>query len=179
MTTGTQTEKQIEAEREFQRKCDAVVHQQVHYCVSTLVSELASNEKYADELLPVLTGDDWQSAAESGVDDLDEHECREELDDVGEEYKDDASLVILQRHVYDAIGDSIDAQEFCERHKLDPETHEALEHWCVSDWLAGKLEEQGEMVLDDFYGLTIWGRTTSGQSISMDGCIRAIVAGMK
>lgn len=43
------------------------------------------------------------------------------------------------------------------------ERHEALEFWIVSDWLAGKLEDHGELVTKDFLGLTIWGRTTSGQ----------------
>lgn len=49
--------------------------------------------------------------------------------------------------------------------------HEALEHWAVSDWMADKLLEQGEMVIKDYLGLNIWGRTTSGQMILADYCI--------
>jgi hypothetical protein len=45
------------------------------------------------------------------------------------------------------------------------------EHWIVSDWLANRLEERGECVLRDFFGLTVWGRTCSGQAISLDGVI--------
>jgi hypothetical protein len=48
---------------------------------------------------------------------------------------------------------------------------EAYEHWIVSDWLADKLEERGEMIVRDFLGLTIWGRCTSGQAILLDGVI--------
>ena len=50
---------------------------------------------------------------------------------------------------------------------------EALEHWLVSDWLGKRLLEQGEMVID-FMGLTIWGRTTSGQAICIDSVIEDI-----
>lgn len=51
---------------------------------------------------------------------------------------------------------------------------EPLEFWIVSDWLAGKLEEHDECVAYDVHGLTIWGRCTSGQAISMDSVIEGI-----
>ena len=50
---------------------------------------------------------------------------------------------------------------------------EALEHWLVSTWLANRLREEGEMVID-FMDLTIWGRTTSGQAIYIDSVIEDI-----
>ena len=50
---------------------------------------------------------------------------------------------------------------------------EALEHWLVSNWLAERLREEGEMVIE-FLGLTIWGRTTSGQAIYIDSVIEDI-----
>jgi len=50
---------------------------------------------------------------------------------------------------------------------------EALEHWLVSNWLAERLREEGEMVID-FMDLTIWGRTTSGQAICIDTVIEDI-----
>lgn len=50
---------------------------------------------------------------------------------------------------------------------------EALEHWIVSEWLASRLLEEGEMVVE-FLGLTIWGRTTSGQAICIDSVIEDI-----
>ena len=55
----------------------------------------------------------------------------------------------------------------------DEYAEEALEHWLVSDWLANRLREQGEMVID-FMDLTIWGRTTSGQAICIDSVIEDI-----
>ena len=51
---------------------------------------------------------------------------------------------------------------------------EALEHWVVSDWLADKLEAYGELITKDFLGLTIWGRTCSGQAIMLDYVISQI-----
>ena len=62
-----------------------------------------------------------------------------------------------------------DTEEDCEDEYI-----EALEHWIISDWLADKLEAKGEMILKDFYGLTIWGRTCSGQAILLDGVIQEI-----
>lgn len=54
------------------------------------------------------------------------------------------------------------------------EPQEILEWWFVDYGLYAHLKEAGEPVLSDgFYYL--WGRTTSGQSISMDGCIRSLV----
>ena len=54
-----------------------------------------------------------------------------------------------------------------------PYPEEALEHWLVSSWLAERLREEGEMVVD-FMDLTIWGRTTSGQAICIDTVIEDI-----
>jgi len=50
---------------------------------------------------------------------------------------------------------------------------EVYEWWTVGEWLAKKLEEQGEPILSNDYG-TWWGRCASGQSISIDGVIEAI-----
>ena len=56
---------------------------------------------------------------------------------------------------------------------IEGEPEEALEHWLVSEWLAKRLLEEGEMVIE-FLGLTIWGRTTSGQAIYIDSVIETI-----
>lgn len=51
---------------------------------------------------------------------------------------------------------------------------EIYEHWIVTNWLANRLEEKGEAICKDFYGLVVWGRTTSGQSIALDSVISEI-----
>jgi hypothetical protein len=54
------------------------------------------------------------------------------------------------------------------------ENIEALEHWIVTPGLSDELAKRGEMVLQDYLGLCIWGRTCSGQAIFLDGVIQDI-----
>jgi|APSaa5957512535_1039671.scaffolds.fasta_scaffold447917_1 hypothetical protein len=56
----------------------------------------------------------------------------------------------------------------------DPEYDEIFEHWIVSEHLATQLEKHGESITRDFYGFTIWGRTCTGQAISLDYVIGKI-----
>lgn len=50
---------------------------------------------------------------------------------------------------------------------------EVLEWWLVTPWLADRLREQGETVIDEL-GSHWWGRTSSGQAIYMDHVIEQI-----
>ncbi len=50
---------------------------------------------------------------------------------------------------------------------------EIFEWWLVSPWLGKKLLLEGEPVIDNGYG-TWWGRTTTGQAISLDDVIEKI-----
>ena len=85
------------------------------------------------------------------------------------------SMMVSELIKHDRYMD--DLMEVCSKYEDDSEHPiEALEHWAVTDWLADRLEEQGEMILRDFLGFNIWGRT-SGQAILLDGCIRNIVEG--
>lgn len=61
-----------------------------------------------------------------------------------------------------------------DRHFDPTEYREIYEHWIVSDWLADRLAEYGEAVCKDFYGLTVWGRTCTGQGIALDGIVEDI-----
>lgn len=56
-------------------------------------------------------------------------------------------------------------------------SNEPLEFWIVSDWFAEKLAEKGEATAE-LHGLTIWGRTTSGQAIFLDWVIKEIAHDM-
>lgn len=84
----------------------------------------------------------------------------------------------LKREIRRAVADLVDEQdggwEWVGREfNLDPDTSEVYEHWIVSGWLAERLKEEGHVV-GEFAGLTIWGRQTTGQSISMDHVIQKI-----
>jgi hypothetical protein len=71
------------------------------------------------------------------------------------------------------MDDLMEVQVNYNSNLIDEEPEEALEHWLVSEWLAHRLREEGEMVID-FMNLTIWGRTTSGQAIYIDSVIEDI-----
>lgn len=63
--------------------------------------------------------------------------------------------------------------ELSEIENLDSDYIEIYEWWAVSQWLAEKLEEKGEIVA--YAGMTcIWGRRTSGQAILLDHVISDI-----
>ena len=56
----------------------------------------------------------------------------------------------------------------------EPELVESLEHWIVEEWFADELKKRGELV-GDMLGMTVWGRTTSGQAISLDYVVQDIL----
>lgn len=85
-------------------------------------------------------------------------------------------LPTIRQKVWELVENTADAaRDICSEHNLDYDYREVYEHWIISDWLARKLAEKGE-ITGDFAGLTIWGRSCTGQSISMDGVIREITA---
>ena len=57
----------------------------------------------------------------------------------------------------------------------DPELIEALEFWIVQPWFGDELKKRDEIVNEDFLGFCIWGRTTSGQAISLDYVVQDIL----
>lgn len=142
----------------WQETCRAMVQREVYYCVSTLVSELMQDPggRYVDDLITVCLSDDWSEAAKDHA-------------------RQDKTLTDVERkELLEALTDQDAARDYCDEHRIEPFTVEAFEHWIVSDWLASKLEERGEMVIRDFLGLTIWGRTCTGQAIRIDGVISDI-----
>lgn len=145
---------------------EQIVSQDVHYCVSSLISELAKQESYQDDLSPILTADDWETPAREHVEALDS----EELADAADYYSTDPTKEALLAH----LEEQNLWQGFCEGEGTDPYTVEAYEHWIVSNWLARELASRGEMITHDFLGLTIWGRATTGQQISADYVIEQI-----
>jgi len=82
----------------------------------------------------------------------------------------DVSIEALRTAVWEI---TTDYEEVCSNHNLDYEYIDVYEHWIVSPWLARKLAEKGEVV-GEVCGLTVWGRCTSGQAISIDGVIEEI-----
>lgn len=153
--------------------CRKLVNREVSACVSMLVSELAGKAElfpeYADDLYSAYTGDpDYEQAArDAGWVEA------EENDSTGNNF---------YREVAGETEDSFadDWRELCEEQGIDADDYrrEIYEHWIVSDWFATKLESKGERILRDFFGLTVWGRSTTGQAILLDSVIREIASEM-
>lgn len=64
-------------------------------------------------------------------------------------------------------------EEFADTHRVEPYYDEVYEFWIVTDWLGAKLKDKGHPV-EEICSMTIWGRPTTGQAISMDGVIGEI-----
>lgn len=155
---------------DYQRNVSEFVSREVFYCVSTLISDLASMEDsdYYDEVLSVLSQDDYIEPALYEASRMD----RQEIVDYAENVR--GMAFYEDETIEDLLDDQEEAREFCEHFGFDPYQNEALSHWIVSEWLADRLRDKGEMVSDDIHGLTVWGRTTSGQAIAMDSVIQSI-----
>lgn len=178
---------------------ERIVRNEVHACASYLISGLLKSSEaceafdldYEDDVLPLAEVTDYEEAAESHIGDLDEDELREYLDaqcvdyvaprdedDTGEDEGDEVqpdTLDTLRAKALDAMREQ-GAQDYCSENNLDPERSEVYEHWIVSGWFARKMAEQGHPTSDDICGFTIWGRATTGQSISMDHAVLQVAA---
>ncbi len=154
----------------WQERVRSFVEREIKLCVSHLVSELAGGElqsnKAFEELLPILNSENFIDAAN-------EKSTIEERKGWFENARSENEEGEAPNYFF---TDNDDAREFCSDQDISSYEREALEHWVVSDWLARKLEAKGEMVLQDFCGLTIWGRTTTGQGIYIDDVINEIYA---
>ena len=149
---------------EKQNKLRDFVDREVYCCVSMLIYELGQNEKYMDEILEFSSQYETLYTAEFTCDKCDNSWETEglETDDETENAEDCPEC-----------GEKDVKPWNHEEYQSDDPT-EALEHWIVSKWLAYRLEEKGEMITHDFYGLAIWGRRCSGQAILLDGVIKQI-----
>lgn len=182
----TDSDKQTIAER--------LVSQEIYYCVSSMIIELSQdpNGTYIDAILEfssrpdeldpqdAANNDDWFNYSQLlehkhySLDDLKSELSNHELDYEDRQnfyYQVSCIGIIDINHCCD------DWVELCDYENISLESDdciEALEHWIVSGWLARKLQEKDQLVTLDFLGLTIWGRTCSGQAIYLDNVIQEI-----
>ena len=154
------------SERELQRLGDELVTREVRCCLSQLVSRFEGDEEWQEDLSAAVedslrTEVELRTAElEAGAEPEDEHER--------------GIYAFVHCNSEDCDEDDLEsAQDDWVESRRDQ--REPLEYWAVSRWLGRKLSERGEVVLSDWYGLTIWGRQTSGQSIGIDYVIRQIV----
>lgn len=186
----------------FQRACAMWVSRNIGECVSSLMSDVGRNLEECsrifdfdyDEALGWFEQEDWEEAAryfirEADLDDLETIAdmvgyWSDVLEEVGAPEGCEADewveahpekLEELRTRVDDLVTNDAEYREICYHFNLDPERYEIYEHWTIPEgWTARDLEAHGQVIFD-FGGLCIWGRATTGQSISMDGVIRNIV----
>ncbi len=72
---------------------------------------------------------------------------------------------------FDCLDSETGECENC--YEANQEPQEIYEWWLVSPWFGKKLLIEGEPVIDNGYGMW-WGRTTTGQAISMDYIISKV-----
>ena len=98
----------------------------------------------------------------------------EDEDDANQEAL-EKSIKEIRTKVKSLITEDSEYAEIGQHFNLDPDYTEIYEYWTIPEgWTARDLIDEGQVVFE-FAGLRIWGRQTSGQSISIDGVIRRIV----
>lgn len=160
----------------LQQAASDLVAREVLCCMSSMVSTLCSGE--------VASGRDLSNLCEQAQDlcapVLDYEEAASEA---GWEHGGDNGGFWFNGREFDswkAAASSDDAatyampEEVCDFEGIEPHELEVFEHWAVSQWLGDMLQAKGERVDDDFAGLVVWARTTTGQAISMDAVIQEI-----
>ena len=147
-----------------------IVDREIYHTCSCLIGELSKNEEYFDEIMEFSVCYDYEEAAREFIDSLNGEDLKSCIEEVPDLYSDNTKEDLL-----DLLEEGEDWQGFCDDSlPYEVEPTEALEFWIVSDWLADKLAERGQMTTKDFMGLSIWGRVTSGQAICLDRVIQEI-----
>lgn len=160
-----QNSNSVVTEQQINEVVERIVKQDVIYCVSSLVSEIS------------------EMSGRSGNHQLQEQcfNLSESEPDYEQAATDEGWVISDNKEFFEIIHpDSDDSysdwEDCCNDENIDYHSYrsEVYEHWIVSSWLANKLESHGQVIDHDFMGLTIWGRCTTGQSISMDYVIQQI-----
>lgn len=145
------------------------VSREIIYCVSSLIYTLNKEGKLDEEYWNLLESIDWDEAEAE----IQQNNCivQEEVDLWGVYDSDTDYYVVDPNHdtKYQAIQEYFNEQNW----DLHEYNREVYEHWLVSSYLGEKLKDKGETV-EDFYGLTVWGRTTTGMAIAYDFVIQEI-----
>lgn len=154
----------IDREAATQDVCRRLVEREVLHRVSSLVDHFVQHPDALDE-----SGYDHEDILDLTVrrtdpSDWDVAECRDWLKDRGE-------MPEIDEDDEDEWRDAV-------RDADQDEPTEVYEHWAVTKWFADKLREHGETV-GDLFDFHVWGRTTTGQAIYMDGIIRDIAEEME
>lgn len=168
------------ANTEIREHAEHIVKNEVLACASSMVSTIlqASDTWRAleideDDAYRLAECLDFDEPAAQHIADMDSDDLRDYLESRDVETAEDAPIEDLRRLALAELAEH-GARDFCDEFSIEPDRMEVYEHWIVSNWLANRLEAAGHPIARDFLGFTIWGRPTTGQSISMDSVILEI-----
>ncbi len=116
---------------------------------------------------------DWSDVVDEVIG-VSEEEFEEET---GVEYSQhlEANIKQLRTKVRALITNDSEYVEIGQHFNLDPDYNEIYEYWTIPEgWTARDLIDEGQVVFE-FAGLRIWGRQTTGQSISIDSWLRDLM----
>jgi len=195
----------IQDETLFQRACGLWVERNIGHCVSSLMYDVGRNLEECsrifdfdyDEAFGWFQREDYESVVDIFIDDADLDDLETIADMVGdwegsvysvlgmspEEYAAEETseedqtedLKALRTKVKALITNDSEYAEIGQHFNLDPDYNQIYEHWIIPEgWTARELKDEGQVVFD-FGGMTIWGRMTTGQCISLDGVTARIV----
>lgn len=158
---------------ELMAKVENIVRNEVLVCQSSLVEMLLQQE--------IVSYDDIKNMYIDNSEEIEENQEEKENIELSDEYMEldskymNDTLSDIEEERHNELNKQIETLEnkIQELESEQEEPQEVFEWWAVSNWLASQLEEQGEPILKNEYG-TWWGRTCTGQSISMDYVIQEI-----
>lgn len=144
-----------ELEHELQSSCDHLVRNEVIVCDSGLIDDLLRDD---------LLGFCW--------DDVENLTSPTDDSDLACEYSDEYEAYTTDNQGCDDFHEYLIEVECLDESDIQQD-NEIFEWWQVTRWLAERLSENSQPILDNDYGLW-WGRCTTGQAIKMDHVIRVI-----
>ena len=131
------------------------------------IEELTSEIEDLEEQIETIEGlTDNIKELEESYDDTEDEDTLEEINMLKEELSSYEDINKIKTKV-DEIQEELDDYE--EEYNSVPEIYE---WYIVSSWLAKKLEEKGECIIDE----RLWGRQCCGQAVLLDGVISEICA---
>lgn len=156
---------------------------------------------WEDDILPLLESINYEEALRAWVMDTDgvdvqSLESMVEMDGDWEEFLRDKVVPVLgepaedldewldddkdrnekfRELVFEQLESTSNMEELCREFQVDTDDYrdQVYEHWIVSSWLARKLKARG-YVVGELCGLTIYGRTCTGQSMCLDHNMQAL-----
>lgn len=189
-------------EYERQKACRKIVEREVLLLATPIITDYLKREDMADELdfgyskrnefdlrseFPE-EATAWDRAQEQGELTNEEYVKRFEIDPdcITEEAIEQEVKYLIYDIVHEFYHEALDAievddcdsfTEWLESRGEDVIDYDAeiYEYWFVSEWIADRLIEHGELVIKDFLGYyDVWGRQTTGQEILLDPVIEKI-----